>query len=237
MRLLVTRPEPDGERTAEKLRARGHEVVVASVLRTEFIVAAFGRGPFAGVVLTSANAARSLADHPRRNELAGLPAFVVGAHTAEAARQAGLFKVVSADGAADDLAALLAERFAGMDTRLLYLTGEDRAGDLAARLVSFGIKVETAVMYRTVSADEFAARLSTALEPAAFDGVLHYSPRSADAFVAGAATAGLLEWVIAANHFCLSRNVAAALTRAGARIIRIAPHPDEASLLGLLNSA
>ena len=32
MRLLVTRPEPDGERTAEKLRARGCEVLLAPLL-------------------------------------------------------------------------------------------------------------------------------------------------------------------------------------------------------------
>src|SRR5438067_7912940 len=32
MRLLVTRPEPDGERTAASLRARGREVTLAPLL-------------------------------------------------------------------------------------------------------------------------------------------------------------------------------------------------------------
>ena len=43
MKLLVTRPEPDGERTAEALRARGHEVLLAPMLRmqaVDFTVAA-----------------------------------------------------------------------------------------------------------------------------------------------------------------------------------------------------
>ena len=44
MRLLVTRPEPDAARTAEALRARGHEVLVAPLLRVETIAADFG-GP------------------------------------------------------------------------------------------------------------------------------------------------------------------------------------------------
>ena len=34
MRLLVTRPEPDATRTAETLRARGHDVLVAPLLAT-----------------------------------------------------------------------------------------------------------------------------------------------------------------------------------------------------------
>ena len=54
MRLLVTRPEPEGGRTAARLRARGHEVVLAPLLRIEPVTeAAFGAGPWAGVVRPS----------------------------------------------------------------------------------------------------------------------------------------------------------------------------------------
>jgi hypothetical protein len=79
MRLLVTRPEPDAERTAAVLRARGHDVVVAPVLRIEPVAAEFSRGPFAGVIMTSANAAQAIAAHPRLGELTALPVFAVGA--------------------------------------------------------------------------------------------------------------------------------------------------------------
>ena len=37
VRLLVTRPDPDGARTATALRERGHEVTVAALLRLEHI--------------------------------------------------------------------------------------------------------------------------------------------------------------------------------------------------------
>ena len=37
MRLLVTRPEPDNERTAAALRAQGHEVMLAPLLRIEAV--------------------------------------------------------------------------------------------------------------------------------------------------------------------------------------------------------
>ena len=48
MRLLVTRPEPENARTANVLRAHGHHVTIAPMLRIEIIAGAdFGprRGP------------------------------------------------------------------------------------------------------------------------------------------------------------------------------------------------
>ena len=64
MRLLVTRPEPDNERTAAELRARGHEVMLAPMLRVEPVIDAdLGTGPWAAVLITSANGARAIAPH------------------------------------------------------------------------------------------------------------------------------------------------------------------------------
>jgi uroporphyrinogen-III synthase len=235
VRLLVTRPVPDGERSAAMLRARGHEVVVAPVLRMEIVAAAFGQGPFAALVITSGNAMRALASHPRRDELARLPVFAVGARSAEAAREAGFSDVVSADGDVSDLVGLLVARFAGLGVPLLYLAGEDRAGDLAGALAAHGVSVETAVVYRAVPVEAFPTQLRAALAAAPIDGVLHYSRRSAAAFLAGAAAAGLLQPALSAEHFCLSAAVAIPLTQAGARSVRIASAPDEASLVALLS--
>ena len=235
MRLLVTRPEPDGARTAATLRALGHEVVVAPVLRTETVAATFGGGPFAALVITSGNAARAVLSHPRRNELAGLPVFAVGARSADAAREAGFSDVVSADGDVGDLVTLLAARFAGNGARLLYLAGENRAGDLPGGLAAHDITVETAVIYRAVPAGTFTVQFRAMLAAGPLDGVLHYSRRSALAFLAGAAAAGLLEPALAAQHFCLSAEIAAPLPQAGARNVQVAPAPDEASLIALLS--
>src|SRR5581483_8187218 len=85
MRILVTRPSPDGERTAAGLRARGHDVVLAPLLTVERLPdAPLGPGPWAAVLLTSANAARAVAVHLRRDELLPLPVLAVGRHSAEA---------------------------------------------------------------------------------------------------------------------------------------------------------
>ena len=66
MRLLVTRPEPDAECTAAALRARGHIVLVAPLLRIETMEnAEIGPGPFAAILVTSANAAPAIVAHRR----------------------------------------------------------------------------------------------------------------------------------------------------------------------------
>ncbi len=235
MRLLVTRPEPDGARTAATLRTLGHEVVVAPVLRTEMVAASFGSGPFAALAITSRNAVRAVLSHPRRGELAGLPVFAVGARSADAAREAGFSDVVSADGDAGDLVTLLAGRFSGSGTRLLYLAGEDQVGNLAGVLTACGVMVETAVVYRAVAVKDFPTRLRAAFAAGPLDGVLHYSRRSAQAFLTGAQEADRLRRAVGATHFCLSVDVAMPLTVAGALSVRIAARPDEAALIAALS--
>lgn len=224
MRLLVTRPEADAARTAEALRARGHEVLITPLLRVEPVAADIG-GPFDAVLVTSANAARAIAAHPRASELMGLPCLTVGDRSAEAARAAGFAHVESAGGALADLVQL-ATRYSG--GRLLYLAGEDRAGDLAAKLP--GAAVETAVIYRAVP----LAKLPPEVTATQLDGVLHYSRRSAATLLRLAGEAGALNAVLNLSHYCLSAEVAAPLREAGAARIAIAASPTESALMTLL---
>lgn len=232
MRLLVTRPEPDATRTAETLRARGHEVLVAPLLATLTISADFA-GSYDGVLMTSANAARALMTHPRRSELMRLTCFTVGNRTAEAARTVGFADTVSADGALGDLADLVAARVA-RSARLLYLAGEDRAGDLAGHLAKRGITVDTAVIYQAVAAEKLPAHLTEALKHGSLDGALHYSRRSVATLLAFAGHSGAMNAVTGLAHYCLSAEVAAPLREVAAGRIAVAARPDEASLLALI---
>jgi uroporphyrinogen-III synthase len=230
MRILLTRPEPDGLRSAARLRALGHDVILAPLMRGETLKADFG-GPFAAVLMTSANAARAILEHPRFAELRALPVCTVGDHSAEVARAVGFAEVVSAQGALDDLVRLVAARFA--NARLLYLAGEDRAGDLAAELAGHRIKVETAVVYRAVAATTLPPEVAQALGANQLDAVLHYSRRSAATLLQLAAAAGAVNTLLGLAHYCLSDAVAVPLREAGARRIAVAPHPGESSLFGL----
>jgi uroporphyrinogen-III synthase len=237
VRILITRPAADAERTAAALRDRGHDAVVAPLLTVEFLSnAELGDGSWSAILVTSANAARAIAGHKRRDELRRIPVFAVGKQSAQQLRSEGFANVTSADGDGDgdgdDLAALVAARLEP-PARLLYLAGEDRAGDLAGALRAKNFVVDTVVIYRVVATAKLPAEAVAALA-GKLDGVLHYSQRSAQAFLAAARQTGLLEAALGKPvHFCLSAKVAEPLTAAGASNVRIAARPDEAALMAL----
>jgi uroporphyrinogen-III synthase len=235
MRLVVTRPQVDGERTAAALRERGHEVLVAPLMQVE-PVAADIRASWAAIVVTSANAPGAIATHPTRAALIKLPVFAVGRRSADACRQAGFSDVITAGGDVRDLVRLIVARRADATGPLLYLAGEDRAADLISELTARGIAAEMVVVYRAASAP-FPAALIAALKAGEIDAVLHFSQRSAGNYLAVAVQAGIPKLALAVRHLCLSAQTAEPLAAAGACRVAVAARPDEASLIALLDQA
>ena len=239
MRLLLTRPQHDAERTAAALSRQGHQVEIAPLMHIEPLTgAALGTGPWSGLIFTSANAVRGVEELAGMAALAEIPAFAVGERTAAAARAAGFRNVVAGGGDARQLTqAVRAWAEAGRGARrdpLLYLAGEDLSHDLAGTLAADGAIVHTVTVYRAVKAERFPARLQAALAAGAIDGALHFSRRSAEAFVDCARAAGALELALHAAHYCISHQVAAPLLAAGAPHVHVAAHPEEASLIALV---
>lgn len=153
MAILVTRPQPDTTRTAAVLRARGFEVLAAPMLRFEKVMLSIDSdADFGAVIVTSSNALRALADQPVQATLLHLPLIAVGDRTAEAARDLGFAKVVSAEGDAAALRDLLTEssksKLLNKTRPLLYLAGADLARDLAGELGARGFTVVTQTTYR-----------------------------------------------------------------------------------------
>ncbi len=194
----------------------------------------FSAGPWAGVIMTSSNAARALERHPRRAALAALPAFTVGRRTAAAAQEAGFAQIVSAGGDADDLVRVILAHHVAGGAPLLYLAGADRAADVAGALAAAGVAAETAVIYRAVAARELPEAIRKALATDKIDGLLHFSRRSAEIYLNCAERAGLLDNALRPLHYCLSAQVAGPLAAAGAKTIAVAAQPTEAALLDLL---
>lgn len=234
MRLLVTRPMPQAEETAERLAAAGHAPVLAPLL--EIVpdpAVSLAPGEAEAIVLTSRGAVRALAHHPEKERVLPLAVFAVGDATATQARALGLADVRSAGG---DLSAV-ADRI-GADAmrprRLLHLAGRDRSGDLAAMLAPLGISVETRVVYSAEPATALPRAAAEALRAGTLDGVLSFSPRSAETLLVLAKAAGMAEPLLAARHYCLSEAVAETLRAAGARDVAVAAKPDQDALLALI---
>lgn len=238
MRLLLTRPRSEAERTATTLRAMGHEPVFAPLLDIESIAdAAIGAGPFAAVLMTSGNAARAIAMHPALASLAALDCFAVGPQTAAAARKAGFANVVSSSGDGGDLAQLVGERIPDAAAPLLYLAGDDRARDMAAELAPHGLRLEMCVVYRAKAAHSLPPDILADLKAGRIDGVLHYSRRSTAIFVDCVRAGGAEPAAARLKHFCLSARASEPLAAINARSILVAQNPDESAMLALVSAS
>src|ERR1700761_5668097 len=138
MAVLVTRPHPDDDSTAAKLRARGFEVLLAPMLRFEPVAFDDENLGYGAVIVTSANALRGIEHQLKGSKLLKLPLFAVGEHTAAAARGAGFETVISAKGDAANLRDLMLASAKAKTLKkgspLLYLAGADLARDLAGEL-------------------------------------------------------------------------------------------------------
>jgi uroporphyrinogen-III synthase len=242
MAVLVTRPQPDDEATAASLRARGFAVLKAPMLRFEPVAfqddtdAAYG-----AVIVTSANALRGIEPHLENSRLLTLPLFAVGARTAAAARGAGFEKVISADGDAaglrDCVRASVKAKELKKASPLLYLAGADLARDLAGELGERGFTVVTHTTYRMAPVSSLPREICDAFAAHRIEAVLHYSRRSARAFLQAARAGGVEISALAIPQCCISAQVAAVVRDAGATQVVVAATPDENALLEALDRA
>jgi uroporphyrinogen-III synthase len=227
MRVLVTRPHAQAEVTARRLESLGHAVVVAPLLT----IIATGEppppGPFAGLIVTSANALPALAHFDR-----ALPVFAVGARTAALVRDAGF----SAATIAADAKALSGTILQAVPSgaRLVHVAGRDRKPEPQASLEAAGFTVATWIAYEAVAEQALPAAIDAALRAGTLDAALHYSRRTAETASTLTRAVGLEEAFLRLAHACLSEDVAAPLREQGAARLIVAGEPDEASLFAAL---
>lgn len=240
MAILVTRPAPDNEKTAKSLSASGYAPLLSPTLRFEVFPVHDDHGAaYDGTILTSANAVRAIADHELKSLLVDLPAFAIGEHTAEAARLAGFNRIIDAKGDASILRDLVAKSAAAKTIKkgatLCYLAGADLAHDLAGELGKLGFTVITHTVYRMIPVPSFPGEVTDAFRTGGIEAVLHFSRRSARAFIDAARGAGVEISALALPQCCISDAVGMVLRDAGAMQVAVANAPNERALLDALD--
>jgi uroporphyrinogen-III synthase len=218
--VLLTRPRDASERFAAALRAELGPVAVAIVPLMEIVPT--GVTPdltgTAALIFTSAAGVEVFGRLSARRDL---PAWCVGARTAEAARDIGL-TAQSAGGDADALVAqIIAARPQG---RLVHLCGVHSRGEVAERLTAAGLPCGALAIY-----DQTASGPNSALTAAlAHQGpviVPLFSPRSAALFASAVGGGG------AVIPVALSDAVRAALPPVLAARALVADSPDAPTMI------
>jgi uroporphyrinogen-III synthase len=121
--------------------------------------------------------------------------------------------------------------------RLLYLAGADLSRDLASELAAHGFEVVTRTTYRMAAVSRLPREIHDAFAENKIEAVLHYSQRSARAFLDAVRADGVEISALAVPQCCISANVAAVLREAGALRVLGAASPDENALFAALERA
>jgi uroporphyrinogen-III synthase len=217
LRIWITRAEPGASRTAEKVRALGHDPVIAPLLVVHPLPTEVDLDGVGALAFTSANGVRAFAVCcPERI----LPVFAVGDATAVAAQKAGFAQVMSASGDLNALADLIAAHAFGIKGAVLAPGPREPAGDLPRALADHGVTARALALYETLPLHP------TGLGPV--DAVLVQSPK------AGERLAVVLGGKPGPAVYCISPAAAAPLAGRPFAKVAWAEHPDEDSLLALL---
>jgi uroporphyrinogen-III synthase len=233
MRFLVTRPQPDCRRTADRLRALGHAADEAPVLQT--VTCPPDRFDLEGVsalAFSSRRAVNVVSGHARFEDLRMLPVFTVGDATAQACREAGFADIKSAAGDVAALARLILDsRDRLFPGHVLYPAAADRAGDLEGLLAAGGLSCRSVAIYRMDPVASLPETVQEALSGGAYDAVLVYSRRTAETFYE------LTRVLLGGHNFChmrvyaLSPQAAEPLSKGFE--VRVAAAPNETALFDL----
>jgi uroporphyrinogen-III synthase len=228
MRILLTRAKADAERTAARLEALGHRIIISPVIDIIATGASLPDEPFEAVIATSAHAFTG-----DTQPLTHIPLYAVGERTREAAERADWTAPIVVRENAETLIALLRRESHGL-SRVIYLAGRDRKPDIEAAAKEIGFDLAVIEAYIAHAVSSLSQQAEHALREHELDAVLHYSRRGAELFIAMTQRAELWPQARQLRHFAVSQDIAEPLIAAGAQT-RIAPRPDEDHLLAALS--
>lgn len=230
--LLVTRPQPDADRTAAHLAALGIGARIAPLfeMRTRPVTLP-DPSRYAAIALTSTNALRALMEATDIAPWRGVPVFTVGDGSASAAGRAGFRHITSASGTLADLVAAIVA--AAPNGEIFYPAAAQRSGDLAGPLAAEGLVLDMHVLYDMVAIDSLPPDIVSPLERGDFAGALFYSRRAGATFAAlteGENFAAMCETL---ECLCISEAAALPLVEAGFPRISLADRPDHDGMMTL----
>lgn len=239
MRLWVTRPRLDGEALAAKLRARGHSCIVEPLIEISLHPPPPSELRAADLIIaTSRNALRSLQELHSNDLPVHTQLVVVGPGTAELAEDIGFGNVVVGSGQASELPRLIADKVAAcgsMRPNIAILRGKDIAFDLAGALARLGISSREYLVYEALPTDAPSPELTAEIEAGRLDGVVLFSPRTAEIYALRMSERSLGAAMSQLGHFCLSENVADKLPQMHSVLAFVPAKPNVKEMINLFD--
>lgn len=238
MTALIVRTEPGAGDFVRRLAGVGVPAIACPVTTIHPLDSAFAVPETAqGVAFTSVNAVRCYAGRGVRTDL---PAYAVGAATANAARTAGFAFVHDAGSDVHGLAALIAERCRPSQGELVYPAARDVAGDLGQSLETMGFTVLQSALYEARGAEKLPEPAENALQTRTATSLALFSVRNSLEFARLILATGQEDAISGLSVCCVSDPVAAAFGNErrlpAARRTVVATSPDADAMAAALGA-
>ena len=216
--LIVTRPEPELQRTADRLAARGYRVLKAPCTRIRPLATAFPEpGATAEIVIPSPRCLRFLAPRLRRRDSR---LWCVGPESTRLAYSYEFRNLETAPRPGLEALASHMARTLPAQTQILAPGAAHRAYDMSRvadraygtdadenPLIQTGFTVHRINLYEAVPVSGLSAEIASALINAETPEILFYSARTARIFESLSRAAGVVEELARARALCLSERV------------------------------
>ena len=233
IKLLITRPKKDAVLLAKKISEMGIATIQQPVLNVRVV-----DGPeydfenAQALLTTSTNGIRAFVEQYSQRSLRVL---AVGDSSAQEAKKLGFSWVESAGGDVNDLIKLVRARLSPANGTLIHPAGTKVAGTLYNALREDGFDYKRLVLYEAKKIIKLNLKTLNFLDRGNIDGVLLFSPRTAEVFETLLVKAKRDFVSSGLDALCLSKNVANALFLDW-KSVKVAQKPTQESLLKTVKS-
>ena len=239
---LIIRPQPDANRDVALLQRYGVPAIASPSMQgmqQQYELPDPLR--FFGTIMTSRNAvdAITISGHASASEWLKMPAFVVGAASAAAARDAGFSNIIIGAGGGVGLLAPIRRYITDRKCKqnngnlpLLWPSAAEISFDLVAALAEHDIAVQRLPVYQMIANDALDVAARDKIGEGAIGAVVAMSPRSIKIFQKNLDAAGKSSSISGMALIAGSAAIAAA-AGAGWQAIHVARQPRRSRLLAL----
>lgn len=233
-RVLVTRPQPGSDRTAERLAQAGFHPLALPLTEVKPCrdVSMDVDPDTVAVAITSPNALR-LASGNLVDRLSDIPVFAVGKTSARSAENRGLKVAGYANSDALALAALLG-RSLNKEARIAYVCGKVRRPEFESEMKAAGFKIQAIETYDSVPVSYSTENLQDILGKDMVAAAVFHSARTAGIFDCLFADRELPQLTDKTWFFCFSPNVAEKLKSVPRDRVIVAAGPSDDDLIAAL---
>ena len=229
MKVLITRSEVDAAPLAGLLGSRDIISVLDPMIKIQLTPGSpLNLEDIQALLMTSSNGVRA---YCARNSERQIPLFAVGDATAREAMANGFNNISTARGDVSHLVKLVQTQLSTRSGALLHVAGTKTAGDLAGGLFRAGFEYRRDVLYNAIAAQFLHPDTILALMKKEIQGVLLYSPRTAQIFCQCAIADLGADIFSGVTAYCLSTAVANKARVLKWRAVVVASRPTQSELI------